>query len=368
MLAGFEAFFTAISGFLSTFPSCKSNSMNTRSSHLDVAKGIAIIGVVYGHAVVLMMVYPFYRDVAEAQSKFIFAFVMPLFFLVSGAFQRIRLSSSSFNASTYLKKITTSVLLPFYALGLLFLVANVILAERVSAPPVPDMFRALLLEQSNGNALPSVVLWFLFVLFLFHLASFFLLRVFRISGRYLLIAAILLRIFHGFFGGWVFFGVDKITEFFVYYVIGYVFYKRVVDKPISGPFSLLALAVVSIVAFAIQQHDPTGVAASLLKSVGVSELCLPLLTIGVSYVMVSQFKDHPVIKSLAYFGAYSMLVYVFHMPIMTIFRMMATRLGVPPSYPMLYFLFIPGVLLPLLVGKLLAYNKPLYVTLLGRNP
>lgn len=342
--------------------------MNTRSSHLDVAKGIAIIAVVYAHAVVLMMAYPFYREVAEVQSVFIFTFAMPLFFLISGAFQRIRLSSSSFNTSTYLKKIATSVLLPFYALGLLFLAANVIFADRVSAPPVPDMFRALLLEQSNGHALPSVVLWFLFVLFLFHLASFLALKVFRIGINFLLFIAILFRIFHGFFLGWVFFGVNKITEFFIYYLVGYVFYKKVVEKPISGPVSLLALAVVSIVAFAIRQHDPTGIAASVLTSLGVSELCLPLLTIGVSYVMVSQFKDHPVIKSLAYFGAYSILVYVFHMPIMTIFRMIATRLGVPASYPMLYFLFIPGVLLPLLVGKLLAYNKPLYKTLLGRNP
>jgi uncharacterized membrane protein YcfT len=86
MLAGFEAFFSAISSFWSTFPSCKSNSMNTRSSHLDVAKGIAIIGVVYAHAVVLMMAYPFYRDVAEVQSRYIFAFVMPLFFLFLGRF------------------------------------------------------------------------------------------------------------------------------------------------------------------------------------------------------------------------------------------------------------------------------------------
>jgi hypothetical protein len=53
---------------------------------------------------------------------------------------------------------------------------------------------------------------------------------------------------------------------------------------------------------------------------------------------------------------------------MTIFKFIAIRLGVTPDYSLLAFMFIPGLLVPLLAGKLLASNRRVYKTLLGRNP
>jgi hypothetical protein len=64
----------------------------------------------------------------------------------------------------------------------------------------------------------------------------------------------------------------------------------------------------------------------------------------------------------------SILVYVFHMPTFTIFRKISPLIINNPNYLSVLILFIPGVLFPLLYGKILSSNKHIYKILLGRNP
>ena len=342
--------------------------MSSRSGHLDVAKGIAIIAVTYGHAAVLMMGYPIYGQQLNVQNTIVFSLVMPIFFLISGAFQRVRLSAPNFDAKVYLGKITTSLLIPFYALCFLFIVPNLILGARIYAPSLSQMLFAMFVQQTNGTYLPSVVLWFLFVLFVFHLLSFLAVKVFRVNVLYLILLAMVLRPRYPAIEDWILFGFDKLCDYFLFYLLGFAFYKRVIDKPISSSKALLALAAVYLGALFFEVSRPEGLVVALLKPFGIFELSFCLLTIGISYNLTAQFRDHPVVKSLAYFGAYSILVYVFHMPTMTIFRAIAIRLGITPNYSMLVFMVIPGLLVPLLAGKLLATNRRVYKTLLGRNP
>ena len=344
------------------------SSIKSRSSHLDVAKGIAIIAVTYGHAAVLMMAYPIYDQQLGVQNIIIFSLVMPIFFLISGAFQRVRLDTPNFNAKVYLGKITTSLLIPFYALCFFFMVPNLILGARVYAPSLQQMLFAMFVQQTNGTYLPSVVLWFLFVLFVFHLLSFLLVKVCRINVNYLILLAMVLRPRFAAFAAFNLFGFDKLCDYFLFYLLGFAFYRRVIDKPISSPQALLALAALYLGTLFFEVNRPDGLVVALLKPFGIFELSFCLLTIGVAYNLTNQFRDHPVVKSLAYFGAYSILVYVFHMPTMTIFKFIAIRLGVTPDYSLLAFMFIPGLLVPLLAGKLLASNRRVYKTLLGRNP
>ncbi len=315
-----------------------------------------------------MMGYPIFVEQFALQNFIVFSLAMPIFFMISGAFQRVRLEAPNFNAKIYLGKIGTSLLLPFYALCLFFIVPNLLLGEKVYAPSLSQMFTAMFVQQTNGAYLPSVVLWFLFVLFLFHVLSFVSLRLLRINVIALLIIALLLRPRFDFFDGWIYFGFDKLSDYFLFYLLGYTFYKKVIDKPIRSPVALVALTFVYSITLLIEIHRPSGVLATALRPFGLCELSACLLTIGISYNLTSQFKSHPVVKSLAYFGAYSILVYVFHMPTMTIFRAIAVHFGVEPNYAMLSFMFLPGLLVPLLAGKVLATNKVVYKTLLGRNP
>lgn len=342
--------------------------IKSRSSHLDVAKGIAIIAVTYGHAAVLMMAFPIYGQQLAVQNTIIFSLVMPVFFLISGAFQRVRLNAPNFDTRVYLGKITTSLLIPFYALCLLFMVPNLLLGSLVSAPSLQQMLFAMAVQQTNGTYLPSVVLWFLFVLFLFHLLSFLVVKVLRVNVIVLILLAMLLRPRYPAIEGWILFGFDKLCDYFLFYLLGFAFYKRVIDKPFSSVQALLVLAAIYLGALYFEVNRPDGLVVSLLKPFGIFELSFCLLTIGIAYNLTAQFRNHPVVKSLAYFGAYSILVYVFHMPTMTIFKAIALRLGVTPNYSLLMFMFIPGLLVPLLAGKLLATNTRVYKTLLGRNP
>ena len=136
--------------------------MTQRRNHLDLAKGITIIIVVYGHAINQFKGTLFYAEHLQLQSKIIFLWVMPLFFIIAASFQRIRLESLNFKHKTYLKKITKSILLPFYSLSLVFLCINVSLKNYLDTPSVRDMLYALFLQQSNGDLMPSGVLYFLF--------------------------------------------------------------------------------------------------------------------------------------------------------------------------------------------------------------
>lgn len=342
--------------------------VKSRSSHLDVAKGIAIISVTYGHAAVLMLAFPIYAQQLAVQNTIIFSLVMPVFFLISGAFQRVRLDAPHFDAKVYLAKITTSLLIPFYALCFFFMLPNLLLGSLVSAPSLQQMLFAMALQQTNGTYLPSVVLWFLFVLFVFHLLSFLVVKVWRVNVIYLILLAMALRPRYPAIEGWILFGFDKLCDYLLFYLLGFAFYKRVIDRPISSPQALLALAAVYLGALFFEVNRPDGLVVALLKPFGIFELSFCLLTIGISYILTSQFRDHPIVKSLAYLGAYSILVYVFHMPTMTIFKAIALRLGMAPNYSLLAFMVIPGLLVPLLAGKLLATNRRVYTTLLGRNP
>jgi fucose 4-O-acetylase-like acetyltransferase len=341
--------------------------MKSRSSHLDVAKGITIIAVAYGHAAVLMMAYPFYTKALAVQSEIIFSFAMPLFFLISGAFQHIRLAAHNFDSRRYLVKIVTSLLVPFYALGALFLIANLLLGRLVSAPSFSSMLTSLLIKQSNGSMLPSVVLWFLFVLFVFHFITFIAVKQLRLPLASLVPVAMLLRLRFDWLDPTVL-GNDKIADYFLFYLLGYLCYRKVVDRPISNPIALITFAATYIACFALGALEPHGPVALFMKPFGIPELALTLLTIGVSAQLAQHLPTGWLVNGLAYFGAFSILVYVFHMPIMTIFRAIAVALALPTNYIMLFFLFIPGALLPLLVGRVLARNKPFYKLLLGRDP
>ena len=62
--------------------------------HIDIAKSVAIIWIVYGHAIVQLQGSLFYDQFLEPQTTFmfsLFSFRMPLLFMISGAFHRRRL-------------------------------------------------------------------------------------------------------------------------------------------------------------------------------------------------------------------------------------------------------------------------------------
>ncbi|KAA3656148.1 MAG: hypothetical protein DWQ10_16035, partial [Calditrichaeota bacterium] len=99
--------------------------------HIDIAKSVAIIWIVYGHALVQLQGTEFFSEYLDSQTTFmfsLFSFRMPLLFMISGAFQRRRLEYSFSSHKGYLSKIFQTILLPFYSLSILFMFINVALS------------------------------------------------------------------------------------------------------------------------------------------------------------------------------------------------------------------------------------------------
>ena len=204
--------------------------VTSRKQHIDLAKGIAIILVVYGHAAAQMIDTDFYAQHLEVQAKMIFGFVMPLFFIISGALQRSRLESKQFSHYTYLVKIIISILLPFFSLSFIFLILNVALNKYINSPSIKDMICALLFMQSNGDLMPSGVLWYLFTLFCFAFFTYIWVGLFKIGSLYLVVFALMLRIIHfSFFKEVHYFAIDKLSFFFLYYILGYIIFQYIVN-------------------------------------------------------------------------------------------------------------------------------------------
>ena len=130
--------------------------MNNRNVEIDVARGIAISSVVFGHIVPGMV------------SQVIYLFHMPFFFVISGYFHRL-----DDNEGRYFKKKCISLLVPYFSYLFIFKAPSVFpfLAEMVKQPSSASVI-ALVKHISRllygGEALvgDAGVFWFITCLFL----------------------------------------------------------------------------------------------------------------------------------------------------------------------------------------------------------
>lgn len=347
--------------------------MKERINYIDVAKGIAIILVVYGHAAAQLKGTTFYEEHLHFQTNIIFSFVMPIFFMISGSFQRARLETLTFSHRNYLDKIFKSILFPFYSLSIIFLLINLSLKNIIKAPSFGDMLIALLIQQSNGDMLPSGVLWFLFTLFVFSLTTYLCFNVLKINPLILIIVAVLLNSYLNIYSNYCYFSFDKFSKFFIFYMFGYCFNGLITKSPFSEIMHLFAILICYMLTMImsgnyIVNYFDTSLISEIISTFGIAGILGSLFIIGVSFNLSTKFKDGVFVKILTYYGAYSILVYVFHMPTFTIFKKIATNLSLDPNYSKQLILFFPGLLLPLVYGKLLSHCKLIYRGLLGRNP
>jgi fucose 4-O-acetylase-like acetyltransferase len=141
-----------------------------RAPLIDVARGLAMVIVLYGHALeVLFLERPDAVVLAPAfqQYKVLAAFAMPLFFLVSGA-GAAKLASKGWRnvlkTSLFLLVLAYSV----HALGLLALAAR----QGLGFGPEIDLLRYGLESSLKGRDFSTVVVWFLVALAFVRLIAF----------------------------------------------------------------------------------------------------------------------------------------------------------------------------------------------------
>ena len=347
--------------------------MKKREVYIDIAKGIGILLVVYGHALSRFQNTDLYYPWLAIQDKIIFSFVMPLFFIVSAYFQRIRLEKSGFDHINYLQKISLSLLLPFYTLSFLFIPFSYIIyltgnqALGANFANLKEMLFALFFQQSNTKYLPSGVLWFLFTLFSCHFFSYLWIKILKFRAIFLIIIGIILKIFYPSFQNIYWFGFNAFCHFFIFYAISYVFAHKIYfnkDIFVNWLFLLFGVFIYLILVFG----NKNVLFVKYLCLLGAAGLLGSFIVIKFSYLLNLRLKTNLIVKVLSFFGKNSMVVYVFHTPTFVICKFFILVLNISNVLFKIFFIFAPSTVLPLIYAKILSFYKPGYKLLLGRNP
>ena len=125
-----------------------------RLEYIDIIKGIGIFLVVLGHVTINQTVY-----------HFIYAFHMPLFFIIAGMFLH--------DKPQFIRKQAKSLLLPYFSFGLLTYLYWWLVESRFRELPVGETFLSQFINLffPTESQFCNVVLWFLPCLFLSNVAS-----------------------------------------------------------------------------------------------------------------------------------------------------------------------------------------------------
>lgn len=136
--------------------------MNNRVKYIDVAKGILILCVLYGH---VHWIFGGYRTINDQiyllSRKWVYSFHMPAFFIISGFFIK---KSTNMPFHSYILKKLRAILLPFFAFEILYRIIYVILGT-----PVREALYSLLKLEFY-----AIADWFLLSLFISSVLFYFL--------------------------------------------------------------------------------------------------------------------------------------------------------------------------------------------------
>ena len=289
--------------------------MAPRQQWVDISRGLGIILVVYGH----VLLGHFGSDQpawVTAQAAFIYAFHMPLFFMLSGLFLW-----SSLGRDGFLRSRWSQLIYPYFLWSLVTVTLEIVLARYVNSPLTTR--DALLIP-----FVPFEQFWFLYALMVCQLVA--LLAYPRKS--LLMLAAFLGTILLAVVGGgWI---VIRSFEYLPFVVLG------IIGK---GAFEELARAP------RLRQLIVAGVAWAVFVLLWVSGMRWPIFVLGalggvgtVAFAMLVARSS-----ALGALGRASLAIYLLH----TIFSA-GTRIGLnlfgfaPPSLTSVALSVIAGIALP----------------------
>jgi fucose 4-O-acetylase-like acetyltransferase len=333
----------------------------SRLLYLDLAKGIAIILIVWAH-VDCRMNAVFYRQCLQFVHGVIYSFHIPLFFMISGILTRMTHDKTGFRFDSYIKKLTTRTLIPFYFLSVLFLVINVIVPRSFThAPNFKEMVMALLYMQSHPQYLPSGVLWFLFTLFIFSLITTLIIKVLRMNPYVWLLLSVILFFMSPFFWDNYIFAIDRISRNLMFYVFGYLFVSYIHGDVLSKNNSMLiSLGVIWISAFIFFYKG-----LFLLRIVTGITGSLCVLTI----MQHAQMKAFLRLCDLLYYvGRNSMEIFVLHMPVALLIFKALGMANLLVSCVGFFIALVACILIPLVMGGIIGFIPHVYKLMFGRLP
>lgn len=332
---------------------------HNRLLSLDFTRGVAIILVVWAHADIDVLEPAFYAQNLELVHRIIYSFHLALFFIISAALLKKSIEFHQSNFSGLLKKITKNILIPFYSLGIAFLIIRLLTPNSViSNISAGEMIKALFINQFDIANLPSGVLWFLFSLFIFAILVYILVETFKINPYVVLTISFLLNFFHPYFNI-NYFGFMTIPLFFIYYAVGYIYSSWVIEPKFKNPWLLFPvlfltwfLSFTYLIAFNLPLSNIIcGIAASFL-------------IIGLS-MQIQHSTNNKFLKFIYICGSNSIIIYIFHTSFFVLIKKALEYINLTGSYFGFGIAVAGGVILPLLLGIFLS-NFRIHSVLLGR--
>ncbi len=317
-------------------------SATGRLGWIDAAKGIGIALVVFGHAVDglrsagLMAIDGPLADAFYA----IYTFHMPLFFFLSGVLVMRRVER---DRAGFVRKLVPSIAWPYLLWSTVQLTLIHLASSYVNSPIDVVSLRTYL---AIIWAPPSQF-WFLYVLFLYHLAS--ALMAGRLSPLYMVLLGALLYQIPDLTGDH-----GKMTElichFFFFYALGVYCGPSLarLSEDLGRRAGLNAAVAAAILAVAV--------ALGLSQGLGYwSAAALPAALAGTALVLILSIRARGIVAaSLEYLGQCAMAIYVLHVMFVAGARIVVTHLtGVADAAILVPALTLIGIAGPLIALELL---------------
>ena len=294
--------------------------MTKRVEWLDSLRGIAMLAVVLGHA------YNFYLSSSSVILKLIYAFHMPLFFMVSGATFRV---SKYERFRDCLIGEAKRLLVPYLCLYILDLPLWYINRKVVSSSSASfsEVLLGLFTANEHIYEMSSTTLWFLPTLFLVSILYWWLADLdrkgkVRLEGSIILTfaVAIYLIMFHDGAGVWHWAAVPIAT---VFYYIGNLFMTHCdeifdaldVGKK-DGKSAVVAIASLAIGIWAALENSKVNMNGHTYGTIAL----MLIAALGISLALVICLASLPTIPLLSYVGQNTLTYVGFHLPLLRIFQ------------------------------------------------
>jgi fucose 4-O-acetylase-like acetyltransferase len=320
-----------------------------RDNSLDIAKGIGILLVVLGHCLDGLVASGFFPSTIlwpTLAIYLIYLFHMPLFFLISG-----HLASGKHRpAGTTIAKMLPTIVYPYFLWSIVEGLVLIYLSKyTTSKTQISSIYRILWI--------PIIPYWFLYALFFCHLGY---LAIRRFSYRIqmgLALAAFIAPLF--FFNLLLHAQLNIVLETvrgFLYYILGVVSVAQV--KRVGRWTAIGATALFSLFAATFwMAHLPNDIGPVAALPAGIAGI---LATLACSRLLAA--RSGWLANTLAFWGRYSMSIYVLHIfftaGVRIALKPLAPRPGTVPSVGAISIEIVAasvlGVLLPLGINWLVS--------------
>lgn len=334
--------------------------MSTRHRYLDVAKGLGILLVVFGHNRVVGPEHP-------QLFSLVFSFHMPLFIFVSGMTFRDAVALPELARRRWY-----TLLRPYFFTLLLVSLAFFVVKYRFDLQQLG--ITLLKLFYGTGRSLPWQWLWFLPLLFLINIAYSMTLRVLpdTPAARAMIMTCFLI-------GGvlfaralWLYpmpfgqlvglpFNADLLGIGMFYYWLGHEFGQRheAWERPlrILAPAFILAFAGLHWLSDATmdlnyRRYDDILIVTSMAL-LGIASV------LAISQLLVKYAGDR-VIRVLEYIGSRTLVIFIFHVFLQAKSLFVAVEILHLPYWQASILAWVGGVVAPLLLGELILRRLPVF--------